>query len=220
MVDLGAVGIRQVQPDVYPGDPSEPRGQLLPGHRRRPQLPRIRCPRRSRPRLLAEGCLARGTSGPLCTLDALRYRLPLVLALRRLVDQANQNPLLVDAPGVVRGPAAAELLAAMLEAAQTDRILAIVPESGTGADSAMAVLDTLSARVLLTTPSAPAYRHNKRQRARDRTIRWNQWLSEGAEESLDLTRVRIREDSGRGTIDWQGRQLALLDHRGEACAPG
>jgi len=35
---------------------------------------------------------------PLCTLDAVRYRLPLVLALRRLAVQASRLPLLVDAP--------------------------------------------------------------------------------------------------------------------------
>ena len=157
---------------------------------------------------------------PLCTLDAVRYRLPLVLALRRLAVQASRHPLLVDAPGAVRGPAAAELLAAILEAVDTDRIIAVLPESGSSADSALAILNSLNARVVTTTPSPLAHRHSKKQRTRARTDQWDRWLGAGAEETLDLAQFRIADGSGRGTIDWQGRQLALVNRRGEACAMG
>jgi polynucleotide 5'-kinase involved in rRNA processing len=157
---------------------------------------------------------------PLCTLDAVRYRLPLVLALRRLAVQAGGLPLLVDAPGAVRGPAAAELLAAILEATDTDRIIAVVPESGSESDAVLATLGTMSARVLATPPSPLARRCSKRQRARVRTSQWDRWLGAGAEEALDLAQTRIADRSGRGAIDWRGRQLALLDRGGEACALG
>ncbi len=157
---------------------------------------------------------------PLCTLDAVRYRLPLVLVVRRLAVQAGGLPLLVDAPGAVRGPAAAELLAAILEATDTDRIIALLPGSGSESDAVLATLGNLNARVLIATPSPLARRCSKRQRARARTDHWERWLGAGAEETLNLARLRIAGRSGRGTIDWKGRQLALLDQRGEACALG
>jgi ribonuclease Z len=52
----------------------------------------------------------------LCTLDAGRFRLPLVDALRRLVPGVGDGMLLVDGPGVVRGVCGAELLPAVVEA--------------------------------------------------------------------------------------------------------
>jgi ribonuclease BN (tRNA processing enzyme) len=157
---------------------------------------------------------------PLCTLDSVRYRLPLVLALRRLAIQAGGHPLLVDAPGAVRGPAAAELLAAILEAVDTDRIIAVLPGSGSLTDSALAILSSLNARVVITAPSPLAHRRSKKQRARARTDQWDRWLGIGAEETLDLAQFRITDGSGRGTIDWQGHQLALVNRRGAACAMG
>jgi ribonuclease BN (tRNA processing enzyme) len=157
---------------------------------------------------------------PLCTLDAVRYRLPLVLALRGLLGRAGQYPLLVDAPGAVRGPAAEELLAALLETSKTDRVIAVLPESGSERDTALAVLRGLGAQVLTSSSSPLARRHSKRQRARVRTEQWDRWLSAGSEEMLDLAGIRVRDGSGRGIIDWKGRQLALLNGRGEACALG
>jgi ribonuclease Z len=46
----------------------------------------------------------------LCSLDAARFRLPLVSAVRRLASRAPKGTLLADAPGVVRGVAGSELL--------------------------------------------------------------------------------------------------------------
>ena len=40
---------------------------------------------------------------PLCTLDAARFRLPLISAVRKLAGVESDKPLLLDAPGVVRG---------------------------------------------------------------------------------------------------------------------
>ncbi len=44
----------------------------------------------------------------LCSLNAGRFRLPLVSAVKRLVRKSDGKLLLVDAPGVVRGIAGAE----------------------------------------------------------------------------------------------------------------
>ena len=53
----------------------------------------------------------------LCTLNAARFRLPLVLTARRLlvdaIDGDKDTPLVIDAPGVVRGVGGAELLVAL-----------------------------------------------------------------------------------------------------------
>ena len=54
----------------------------------------------------------------LCTLDAGRFRLPLVSAVRRLAQRPPPEAvLLVDGPGVVRGIAGAELLPGIVQAA-------------------------------------------------------------------------------------------------------
>lgn len=177
------------------------------------------------PGAVALGCWIDGVwcvkrLAPLCTLNAVRYRLPLVLALRRLAVHVSGHLLLVDAPGVVRGPAAAELLAAILEATDADGIIAVLPASGSEADSALAILQSLSASVVIIKPSPLARRCSKRERASARTDQWDRWLSAGAEETLDLARARIADALGRCTADWQGRQVALVNRRGEACALG
>src|SRR5262245_20923935 len=61
---------------------------------------------------------------PLCSLDAGRFRLPLIQALSRLIKRAPRHLVLLDAPGVVRGAAAAELLAGIAESLEVDAILA------------------------------------------------------------------------------------------------
>ncbi|UCE76872.1 MAG: hypothetical protein JSU62_01215, partial [Gammaproteobacteria bacterium] len=61
----------------------------------------------------------------LCTLDAGRFRLPLVDAVRRLATRAPAGPLLIDAPGVVRGVAGAELLLALVPALAADTVLCL-----------------------------------------------------------------------------------------------
>jgi len=48
------------------------------------------------------------------------------------------------------------------------------------------VVNTLNARVVITTPSPLAHRRSKKQRARARTDQWDRWLGAGAEETLDL----------------------------------
>ena len=57
---------------------------------------------------------------PLCTLDAGRFRLPLIQALDRLSKRAPAGLLLVDAAGVTRGAAGAEMLISMVESLKID----------------------------------------------------------------------------------------------------
>ena len=150
------------------------------------------------------------TVEPLCTLDAGRFRLPLVGAVRRLARQVTDGTLLIDAPGVVRGVAGRELLRGLIEAADADLVLAL-----TVADRAPALLDELSAlaieRVLIH--AAAAARHPGRNaRARRRTAQWDAHLAAAQSQGLDLTRLHVL-----GTpppmdepTAWTGRQVALL----------
>ena len=64
-------------------------------------------------------------SEALCTLDAGRFRLPLVSAVRCLSQKVQDGVLLIDGPGVVRSVAGRELLMGLVEAAAVDAVLAI-----------------------------------------------------------------------------------------------
>jgi polynucleotide 5'-kinase involved in rRNA processing len=121
----------------------------------------------------------------LCTLDAARFRLPLVQALRRLASAVAEGPLLIDAPGVVRGTPGAELLQAMVEAARVDAVVALVPPSGAEAEAAGRALAAIPLPVLLAPPDPWARHRGKAERARARTELWDRFLSGGAEMHIE-----------------------------------
>ncbi len=73
----------------------------------------------------AQGAWQLETFEPQCTLDAGRFRLPLVSAMRRLAQTQFADVLLIDGPGVVRGVAGKELLTALVEAGEVDAVLAL-----------------------------------------------------------------------------------------------
>lgn len=148
----------------------------------------------------------------LCTLDAGRFRLPLVSAVRRLVRTPLHGVVLVDAPGVVRGMAGRELLAGLIEAAEVDAVLAL-----TAADRPPPLLDELRAlapEVFVVHAAANARRPGKRVRARRRTTQWNAYLADTVERQIDLGKVNLIGTpppvSEKGA--WTGRQLALVQH--------
>ncbi len=147
----------------------------------------------------------------LCTLDAGRFRLPLVDALRRLARQVEEGVLLVDSPGVVRGVAGAELLPAIVEAACIEMVLVL-----TRAGRLLPLLQELRALPIevYTVPAAEqAGRPGKRARAAWRTGLWEDYLTNSQEYPLDTNQLQLT-----GTpppLDapgiWSGRQVALLD---------
>jgi ribonuclease Z len=146
----------------------------------------------------------------LCTLDAGRFRLPLVSAVRRLLRQPIEGVLLVDGPGVVRGVAGRELLPALIEAADLDAVLAL-----TAADRPPPLLEQLqglSADLFLIHASTEAKQPGKRVRARVRTQQWDAYLSDGIEYDLDVSRVPLLglPPPVEEPDAWVGRQLALL----------
>lgn len=146
----------------------------------------------------------------LCTLDAGRFRLPLIAAARRLAIRQTSGALFVDSPGVVRGVAGAELLLGLVETLDIDVILAL-----TRVGHSPPLLTELMAmqREVFIVPASPAARRpGKRQRARDRTQLWQTYLANAEQRRIGLSDVQLT-----GTpppIDaaaaWCGLQVALL----------
>lgn len=155
----------------------------------------------------------------LCSLDAGRFRLPLISAVRRLTGIAGPGMVLVDAPGIVRGIAGAELLTGLVRAAGIDTVLALVR---TGKKPPLAnELATSNCTVLTVTPSINAREPGKRKRAWQRTRLWDAYLQHAVPRT-----VRVAESLLTGTPpplgaeqDWIGRQIALLKG-GETLALG
>lgn len=157
---------------------------------------------------------------PLCSLDAGRFRLPLLQALRRLLARAPSGPLLIDGPGVVRGVAGAELLEALVEMAAPAHLLLV--QRGEGASPLDAELRALPVPVWQTRAHPLARRPGKRLRARQRTALWEVYLGSGMRQGLRFQDVTLlgtppyREVAGA----WLGRQVALLDAGGSCLALG
>jgi ribonuclease Z len=147
----------------------------------------------------------------LCTLDAGRFRLPLVEAVRRLARAIEDDVLLVDGPGVVRGVAGAELLSAVVEAARIEAVLILVREGRTV--PLWQELRALSVDVYAVPAAEQASRPGQRSRAHRRTALWDAYLR-GAEECV-LDAGQLRLIGTPPPLDapgaWSGRQIALLE---------
>jgi len=156
----------------------------------------------------------------LCALDAARYRLPLVHALSRLVAEIPAGPLLLDAPGLVRGPAARELLEGMVEVARIDAVLGIFPEEGALVESAGEMLAGFGCEVLIVAPSSLAHGQTKKRRARERTLAWDTWMEQASVRELSLSRLHLSGLPPSDSEGWRGRQMALIGRSGTTLAMG
>lgn len=149
----------------------------------------------------------------LCSLDAGRFRLPLVSAVKRLADMQNNGILLVDAPGVVRGVAGAELLAGLVEAAVIDAVLVLVRKGKKAPLSNE--LNSLPTAVYYVEAASEARSPTKRQRSRYRRQFWNMYLSQAVEKTIQLSEVILTGTPPplEAKDEWQGRQVALLSQQ-------
>jgi len=159
-------------------------------------------------------------SEALCTLDAGRFRLPLVAGVRRLIRLAEEGVLLVDCPGVVRGVAGRELLWGMVEAAEADGILALTAPGRT--PPLAEELRALGIEILVVEAAARAGPSRRRSRARRRTALWDDHLALApsqrlSPETIDLIGTPPPLDQPAA---WAGRQIALLDGVGKTLAMG
>ncbi|HRP98713.1 MAG TPA: Clp1/GlmU family protein, partial [Rhodocyclaceae bacterium] len=161
-------------------------------------------------------------SEALCSLDAARFRLPLVEAVGRLLatHSCREGPLIVDAPGVVRGAAAAELVPALAVAACAQAAVVL-----TAADEPAPLRDELHAVGLAVVPlcaDAAARRPGRLARERRRTAPWDAHLQQAPEHEFELDAVAVvgmpppRDAPGA----WSGRQVGLLGACGRTLAMG
>ena len=148
----------------------------------------------------------------LCTLDAGRFRLPLVTGVRKLARGYKTGTLLVDGPGVVRGVAGRELLAGLVDVAGIDLVLAL-----TRPDQPPPLAPELSALGIevVEVPIDPAARRpGKRSRARQRTRQWDQYLKVSQELTIDLAQYNCvgTPPPEEAKEAWVGRQVAVMQH--------
>jgi ribonuclease BN (tRNA processing enzyme) len=159
-------------------------------------------------------------SEALCTLDAARFRLPLVAAVERLLAAMPAGPLLVDSPGVVRGAGAAELLSALAEAVRVRVVVVLTPPG-----ASPPLLDefrALGLAVVSLRPEAGARRPGRLERERRRTAPWDAYLARADEHELDLQALAVIGTPPPRDVPaaWRGRQLGLLDPRGHTLSMG
>ena len=147
----------------------------------------------------------------LCTLDAGRFRLPLMAAIRRLSATVDDGVLLVDGPGVVRGVAGAELLSAMVDAAGIDAVLVLAHAGRT--PPLQQELQALPIEVYAVAAVPEASRPGKRARASRRTGLWDGYLAGAGERVLDIRQLTLTGTPPPLDVpaSWTGRQVALLD---------
>ena len=161
-------------------------------------------------------------SEPLCTLDAARFRLPLVRAAARLARRVPAHDpaglLVVDAPGVARGVAAAELLQGLAEAAEVDAVMVLDAHDLPHLRNELAA----SGLTLFHVPAHPAARRPpSHEREARRTSLWNDHLSSAIRQSFPLDALQVTGTPPPRSVPeaWCGRQAALL-HGPEALQMG
>jgi ribonuclease Z len=158
-------------------------------------------------------------SAGLATLDAIRWRQPLVSAAARLARGVSEGPLLVDAPGVWRGLTAAELVEGLAAACGLNA--AVVIERAPGEAEALADALGAAGLALVRVRSHPAARDDSSAaRARLRTEAWERCMAGAPTWRLALAGLRVI--GTRPPLDdpeaWAGRVAALLDGAGETAA--
>ncbi|CAM3990360.1 MBL fold metallo-hydrolase [Vreelandella rituensis] len=156
----------------------------------------------------------------LATLDASRFRLPLVEALRHLCASLAETPLIVDAPGVVRGIGGAELLPALVSSGRIDTLVKLAPSDAP--DALSQEYRALGVEQLTLTPDPQAQHPGKQLRTQRRTQAWDAYLASATEQSIGLSRLAVigTPPPRRATDAWRGRQLGLLDAQGNTLALG
>jgi ribonuclease BN (tRNA processing enzyme) len=177
--------------------------------------------------LASEGVngLIRQNYHALCTLDAARFRLPLILAARRLLSPADKKSdktpiVLIDSPGVVRGVGGAEMLMALSEVLDVDIIVALCRENAPIplADE-FAALQVPVLQLQASSEARAATRHDK---LKHRLMLWEHFLSDSIEETFLLDRLSILGTPPPREVPeaWKGRQAALLDAAAETVRMG
>ncbi len=148
----------------------------------------------------------------LCTLDAGRFRLPLLSAVNRLSQKIPAGLLLIDAPGVVRGIAGSELLTGMVELLGIDTVLVLNRQSKPL--PLMNELLSLGVRILPVHAHPEACRPGQKTRAHKRTQKWRTYLAVSHEITNNLSDLRLIGSPPPIDVPdaWIGRQCAFIDN--------
>lgn len=149
----------------------------------------------------------------LCTLDAGRFRLPLLNAVKRLIQKEPSGLLLIDAPGVTRGIAGAELLPAMIEVLDIDTVLVLNRQS----KKLPLMNEILSTGIpVLPVHAHPAARRpGQKERANKRTALWRAYLSSTKDITINVGDLRVIGSPPPFDVAaaWPGRQCAFIDNK-------
>jgi ribonuclease BN (tRNA processing enzyme) len=150
---------------------------------------------------------------PLCTLDAARFRLPLLLACRRALEDSSGAPVLVEVPRLTRGMSASELLMGFVETLGTRTVLSLG-----GLGELRNELGALGVEVLEITEEREAVL----DRASARTHLWNEFLEGASEVTFPLADLPLlgAPPPRFASNAFPGRQMALLGSRGETLGFG
>ena len=160
----------------------------------------------------------------LCSLNAARFRLPLVQAAGRLLEDATaaglSGPLVIDPPGVIRGVAGAELLVAIVKTLCVDAVVALIR-----ADESLpmaAELAWLPVQVFRKPAASMAARPSKQERAARRTSLWDTYLGGITRQAYPLEAVAVIGTPPPRQLPaaWIGRQAALLDSQDRTLGMG
>ena len=148
----------------------------------------------------------------LCTLDAGRFRLPLLTAVTRLIQKTPVGLLLIDAPGVVRGIAGSELLMGMVELLDIETVLVLGRQS-----KPLPLINellSLGVRILPVHAHPQACPPGKKTRAHKRTQQWRSYLAVSHEITINLSDLRLIGSPPPIDVPdaWTGRQCAFIDN--------
>ncbi|HEX5512884.1 MAG TPA: MBL fold metallo-hydrolase [Gammaproteobacteria bacterium] len=143
-----------------------------------------------------------------CSLDAGRFRLPLLTAVRRLLQRAPVGTLLIDTPGLVRGPIAAELLEGLLDVAAVQRVLVLARQRQ--ALPLVATVRTLAPQAYWLQSPPEAVDPSREIRAQRRTMLWDAYLAGAAIHTIKLQRLPLLGIPPQDEAAWRGRQVGLL----------
>jgi ribonuclease BN (tRNA processing enzyme) len=148
----------------------------------------------------------------LCTLDTARFRLPLVLAVDRLVAELRPGLVLVEVPGVNRGMAGAELLTGLCQSLSI-RLVLELGGAGFRDEVRAAGIDVVSI------DSAGG---EDEDRSRDRTGAWDRYLHGAEEARVPWSEIPIvGAPPPRAALHaWPGRQVGVLGAGGRTLGFG
>jgi ribonuclease BN (tRNA processing enzyme) len=151
---------------------------------------------------------------PLCTLDAARFRLPLLLACRRVIADGVPLPLLIEIPRLTRGMSASETVLGFIEMTRARMVLSLG-----GLDGLREELAAFGVEVL----EVPAEKASAAgDRAGDRKRLWDRYLERASDITLPFSDLPlVGSPPPRAALAaFAGRQVGLLGERGESLGFG